>query len=266
MNTLPNTRRSQSGISLVELMISLTLSLILAAGATQIFIGSKQAYTLQDATAILQENGRFALDILKRNIRIAGFPSAPGASMDAFVAATTSDGDNDTITVQAATASDCLGAATPTISGVQTAINRFFVNTNGSLACEGNGNPGNPQPLVDDVQNMQILYGVDTDGTFTANRYITATAVAAASDWDNVVSVRMGLLLKSNPDDQVEQSLTFPSATTNPGLAMFDTDNDGDLELFDTSDSGTAPDTNVAQDKRIYRFFTATTAVRNRAP
>ena len=61
--------------------------------------------------------------------------------------------------------------------------------------CLGNGNAA-PGPLVDGVENMQILYGVDTDDDGIANQYIDATEVTAAQ-WANVVSVRMAFLLDS---------------------------------------------------------------------
>lgn len=62
----------QAGLSLVELMIAVTLSLILSLGIIQIFSSSKQTSRVQNALARLQENARFALDILSRDIRMAG--------------------------------------------------------------------------------------------------------------------------------------------------------------------------------------------------
>ncbi len=61
----------QSGMSLVEVMVAITISLILMAGAIQIFVGNKQAYRVQDSLAELQENGRFAIDTLKYAVRMA---------------------------------------------------------------------------------------------------------------------------------------------------------------------------------------------------
>jgi type IV pilus assembly protein PilW len=63
----------QRGLTLVELMVSLVLSLVLMLGAMQLFTGSKQTYQLSDALARVQENGRYALDLLARDIRQAGF-------------------------------------------------------------------------------------------------------------------------------------------------------------------------------------------------
>lgn len=64
--------RTQSGMSLVELMIAITLSLILSLGIIQIFSSSKQTSRVQNELARLQENARFALDLLSSDIRMAG--------------------------------------------------------------------------------------------------------------------------------------------------------------------------------------------------
>lgn len=66
-------QRSQSGLSLVELMIAITLSLLLIAGVLQIFLSSKQTYSTNNALSRVQESGRFAMDFLTYDIRNAGY-------------------------------------------------------------------------------------------------------------------------------------------------------------------------------------------------
>lgn len=68
-----NLKTSQLGLSLVELMIALVLGLLLSTGVITIFISAKQDYQVQDAMSQLQENGRFSLEFLARDIRMAGF-------------------------------------------------------------------------------------------------------------------------------------------------------------------------------------------------
>lgn len=65
-------KRSQNGLSLIELMIAIGLSMILSLGVIQIFSSSKQTSRVQDSLARLQENARFALDLLAHDIRMAG--------------------------------------------------------------------------------------------------------------------------------------------------------------------------------------------------
>lgn len=63
----------QQGISLIELMISMVIGLILLAGVIGIFLSSQQAYRAQEASSRVQESGRFALDIIAHDARLAGY-------------------------------------------------------------------------------------------------------------------------------------------------------------------------------------------------
>ncbi|MCK0506286.1 PilW family protein [Aromatoleum anaerobium] len=69
----PLTSRQQQGLTIVELMISLTLSLLLLGGVLQVFIGSKQAYRTNEALSRMQESGRFAIEFLSRDLRMTGY-------------------------------------------------------------------------------------------------------------------------------------------------------------------------------------------------
>lgn len=66
-----DTLNRQTGVTLVEIMIAITVGLILSAGLVQVFTSSKQAYKMQDSLGLLQENGRFALNTLTRAAHMA---------------------------------------------------------------------------------------------------------------------------------------------------------------------------------------------------
>ncbi|HMB39000.1 MAG TPA: PilW family protein [Wenzhouxiangellaceae bacterium] len=63
---------TSNGFSLIELMVAITLGLLLTAGMIQLFNSSKVTFRTNDAVARVQENGRFALEILKIQLREAG--------------------------------------------------------------------------------------------------------------------------------------------------------------------------------------------------
>lgn len=63
----------QRGFSIVELMIALTIGAIILAAVSMVFISSKQGYTTQDRLARLQENARFAMHFLVKDLRNAGY-------------------------------------------------------------------------------------------------------------------------------------------------------------------------------------------------
>lgn len=68
-----NQRHTTSGFSMVELMVAITIGLIIMAAVSTIFVGSKRSYSTQDRLARLQENARFAVHYLTRDLRMAGY-------------------------------------------------------------------------------------------------------------------------------------------------------------------------------------------------
>jgi type IV pilus assembly protein PilW len=63
----------QGGLTLIELMVGLVIGLVLAIIASSTYLYSKQAYNAVSETSQLEENGRFALALLSRNIQTAGY-------------------------------------------------------------------------------------------------------------------------------------------------------------------------------------------------
>jgi len=114
----------------------------------------------------------------------------------------------------------------------------YRITLNGGIA-------GAPQELVEGVENMQILYGVDTDlsNDNTIDRYVTANNVGI-NNWNNVFSVRIGLLMQTlnNVSDQ-NDSKTYKVAST---------------------DIGTSGAVTHASDKRVRYVFNSTIKLRNR--
>jgi type IV pilus assembly protein PilW len=58
------------------------------------------------------------------------------------------------------------------------------------------GNIFTDEEIASDVENMQVLYGIDTTGTQTASKYVTANQV---TDFNAVVSVKVAVLSASPP-------------------------------------------------------------------
>ncbi|WP_312960348.1 PilW family protein [Stutzerimonas nitrititolerans] len=70
---IPMSIQRQRGLSLVELMVAMALSLLLMLGVIQIFLSSKQTYSTNSALSRVQENGRFAMEFLTQDIRNTGY-------------------------------------------------------------------------------------------------------------------------------------------------------------------------------------------------
>ncbi|MEE8526945.1 MAG: PilW family protein [Gammaproteobacteria bacterium] len=64
---------SQTGFSIVELMISVTISLMLLSGLLSLFLHYKGSFNQNEAITRMQEDARFAMDELTRDVGMAGF-------------------------------------------------------------------------------------------------------------------------------------------------------------------------------------------------
>jgi type IV pilus assembly protein PilW len=244
--------KGQVGLTLLELMISLSLGLLLLTGIGTIYVGSNQTYRVQEQNARIQESGRYALDILGRSLRQAGYwnmPIAANSTQAGFsgTVITGVDGGagtpppSDSVTVQydaPAGERDCEGAVVAADMVLQAAIQLDAANR--ELECESN-NDGtaavDPQPLVSNVEDLQFLYGVST-GNQSANFY-----TATPADWNQVVSVRACVLIRS--EDQgittsAQNYLDCANALAGNGTLI------------------------AATDSRLRRAFVATFNLRNR--
>lgn len=224
-------QNNQNGLTLVELMVALFISLAVVGGIITFAASNKSSYTMQSEIGRLQENARFALGTLALNIGSAGFrttepvPPNPGIlAFDLFnpliplplenfdphtdplmglTIATGRASDRITISKESVTGAttDCLGQDVLPADVGNIITNTYFVgdvDADGQfdLYCLGSGNPA-PQVLVEAVDNMQILYGEDRNDDDSADLYVNANNVI---DWQRIMSVRIALLMSTvNP-------------------------------------------------------------------
>lgn len=343
---------SQSGMSLIELMIAMTLGLVVLGGVAAAFLGSKQSYRVNENLARMQETARYAFDILSKDIRMAGYYGCAGnisnptntlnnatnyawdfsrgiSGFESTGASTWSPAlptpgttssppqygpaspksGNDIVTVRGITGSgirvldhpggtppgsadlkvtagsglvendivmvaDCNKAAIFQITNINTAgsFDNSVHNTGGTHV-PGNATQdlgdkyegaevvristrtyyirdnavavpslyriigaGAADELVEGVEGMQILYGVDTTGDFAVDAYQNADWVETNVQWPNVISAQVNLLIRS-PDDRVAnapQTYNFNGANV------------------------------TATDRRLRQVFSSTITLRNR--
>ncbi|SNS26974.1 PilW family protein [Pseudomonas segetis] len=216
-------KNRQSGLSLVELMIGMALGLILLLGVIQVFLSSRQTLAVNDAMSKLQENGRFGLEFISQSARIAGYTS-PGTplskpfpieprncALNSGAACSANGGGNVSDTVSFTFEPPSIDGAKRDCAGVvipdnQIIINTYFIaapdanNPSPALACRSfnrtTNQPVSPTSrLIDGVENMQVLYGIDAGGDSTSvNQFVSADRV---TNWGKVLSVRIALLATS---------------------------------------------------------------------
>jgi len=362
----------QGGFTLTELLISLVLGAFVIGGVLSVFLGGLETFRMNDSLSRIQESGRFALELMRRDLREAGFvgcrntlrqenPRTEGALDPGLIRNTlnpapsgatdplafefdfgvplmgydgTGDGtgtawtagdalapapqsialltnprdDSDIVVMIAARGSGLVVSAHPggtppgsadlklavgsdlqpgdIVFATDCASGGIFqiTNTNADndnlVHNSGTGTPGNytkslgrsfvgaevfrieraayyiansletgrpglyrnDEEIVENVEQFQVSYGLDTTFDAQINEYVTATdMLASGSPWDNVLAVRLNLLFSSGDEDNLTEqpaSLTFNGGTF----------------------------TAEADDRRLYRVFTATVGIRNRVP
>lgn len=89
-------RYHQAGVGLVEVMIALLLSLFTIGVIIQVFLGNHRTFLITEAVARVQEESRFALNLLQKELRLAGYLgciSKQGVTITSTLSATTTPYD-----------------------------------------------------------------------------------------------------------------------------------------------------------------------------
>lgn len=79
-----------AGVTLIELMIALTISLVITAAVGYVYLASSTTYRTQDALSRIQEGARFAFEFMGNDLRMTG---ATGCSFSTSVNALNSSTD-----------------------------------------------------------------------------------------------------------------------------------------------------------------------------
>ncbi|MBC7919401.1 MAG: PilW family protein [Rhodoferax sp.] len=235
-----------SGVSLIEILISLVIGLVVVGAVLVSIVGAGKAGRYQAAFSQMNEDAQVGLSILARDLQMAGYsqPTAltnstpllptptmvltfnPTVTRAVFgcdtgfanaAAATVVCGSVTTpaleVAYEADTAntvatvgglpSDCLGNGIPGVAPF-VARNRYFISAGNSgrpeLYCASNNAANTPQPLIENIENMRVWYGVSVAADpRQVVRYVSATNINAvgAAEWNNVISVRICLLVRS---------------------------------------------------------------------
>lgn len=198
----------QAGFSLVELMVSVVIALVLMIALMQLLLGTMQTDRVTSDVSRMQESGRNALELMGRVIRQAGARRNADVAFSG-VALNGSNGASaaaDTITVQYEAQdggeTDCAGAAVAAGSlmtyafAVNAAVNPPILTCNGTT-------------MVDNIENLQITYGLDADKNGVIESYTDAP-----SDFTQVAAVRVALTVRG-PTANIAAPASAASAPDN---------------------------------------------------
>ena len=289
----------QTGFSLVELMVGLTLGLMLIAGAVSIYLATKKSYTEVEQVAALTENARFAEQIVGESLRHMGFLGevtankvevAPGLAAPAGDCASPAAAGAYNLArlgyaVTVASDGSALGCITDGVAGTDVLVikralprpysagprlrdpddppsgtidtphgledGRTYVMTNNVTGLLFDGatppsittggkipggtaweyqyevfyirqeNPGDipmlsrrvlsyngadameftTEDIAEGVENLQLLFGYDSDGNGDVDTYKDLVAIEASGNWQDVESVEVFMLVRSATSD-----------------------------------------------------------------
>lgn len=212
----------QGGYTLLELIIAGALGLVLLLGVVQIYLGASNTNNFQSSVIEVQDNGRFVLAFLEKDIQRSGWVNAEltnaadvttlGNHIDFAQSTNGTDAGNnnsDTLTVLyeaddtpgVEVEYDCDGTA---ITGGSLITNQYTItqesvaDTSLSLKC-------NNRTLVRNVESMQILYGIDSTGDDIVDGYVRADQIGTFQT--DVMTIRIGLVISST-NEVLEQDNT----------------------------------------------------------
>lgn len=210
MNRDIHAMRREDGLSLVELMVALLLSTLLILGITQLFIDNKRNYAFQQGQSDNIENSRFALLILEEELYRTGYRSRPDDTYEnafradtfgncAFEAAEVInfDAENQLLCIRyqpnlpditACDGSSLTGGGAPYDADVNPAIVELQI-VGDTLNCNGT-------PLIDNLVDIKLLFGVSDDSSRETLKF-----KAAPAEGDRIRSIRYAALLKSRSEN-----------------------------------------------------------------
>ncbi len=271
-------QRAQRGFSLIEMMVSLAIGMVLMVAVAQLFYGNRQTAAAQEQAARMQETARYAIQILQREIRMAGMkrtestgtfnaanPMITGTNATALAPNGSDEvtvrfwgSDNGAGTAADNTVVDCIGNSARLNERV---LDRFHIANNASgepsLFCQNtNFATGvvTDNELVPGVESMQMLVGVDTDLDKSPNKYLQWNDPSIILD--QVVAVRISLLLRSD-DGTIQTTDSNIYNHFGTAYAASNTAPSGDTgAVFNQA--------GAALDRRMRRLYGTTVTIRNR--
>ncbi len=202
---------------MIEILVALMIGLFLLFGLSGVLQTNKRTFTSQNLLSQLQDSERLAATMMNDVIEQAGYFPNPttGTASTSFAAvapfaqgqsiygvySTGAQGDSISVRYTAAALStfpiNCTGGNNSAGAVNATYINTFSVvvsNGISQLVCTREN--GTVYPLINNVTNLKVLYGMNTLGS--GNNVDTYMNASQVTNWSNVMSVQVTLTF-ANP-------------------------------------------------------------------
>jgi type IV pilus assembly protein PilW len=181
--TAASRRARCGGMTLVEILIALVLGVLMAAGMQQVYISNKQSYRLAEQQSRLQENARYALEVLSKGIRLGGYEGCPSITSEN----PTNTSVNPDATIASATMIALNQTTNQGIGGNEGGTSSWTPALAASL-------PNAPNPLAG-TDVVTVLYGESCGGYLTANMATTTAAITIGANTCGISDAANTLLI-----------------------------------------------------------------------
>ncbi|MGL1931574.1 MAG: prepilin-type N-terminal cleavage/methylation domain-containing protein [Desulfotalea sp.] len=182
-------RHNQNGFTIVEMMVALVLSALIIVAIYSAYTIQQKTHTAQAQVVVMQQNARALLDIMVREIRMAGYDDSTlgVAGAEIYIA------DSSSIAFSA----DLNEDGDTTDAGENIAFSLYDnngVSTQGRLTSAAVIPAAlvGLQPIAENIERLEFLYTLDN-----GNRVLNPTA----GQLDNIVAVQISVLAVSAQRD-----------------------------------------------------------------
>ena len=198
------------GVTLIELLIGLVICGIVIAGIYRVFMAQSKAYSIQDQVVEVQQSVRSAMEIISRDLRMAGFDDdsiASGISITEPIAMLPINDHSVTVNYE---------YYDDTIHQFQKHTVAYWRDDASSRLIRQlriNGEAKLQETLLENAVELNFVYGVDGDEDGSLDEWVTAGDIGTSK----VVAVRVTLTarpIQGNTDVQRISPRTLVSTVT----------------------------------------------------
>jgi prepilin-type N-terminal cleavage/methylation domain-containing protein len=206
---------NKKGVSLIELLVALVICGIVVAGAYRFFIVQTRAYAVQDQVIEAQQDVRLAMEILLRDLRMAGYDDDSIKSTVTITDPIVAPLRDDSITFSF----EYYDKATLQYQKHTVAYRRELNPSRLIRQLTINEVAGSPDVLLENVDDFKLTYGINTKGDEEMDQWVPADKVGV----NKVMAVHVVLSATStqtNPDFRIVSPRTLASTVTLRNLSM----------------------------------------------
>lgn len=266
----------QTGISMIELLISLAISSFLILGITQVYLDNKRNYIFQQSQADNQESSKFLIMLVDSYLNKAGYLRAPNASKDLAFKSLPASADCEAFKIET--------SITKAKAGTGICI-RYQPLTSQELDCTGNQTPAfDDSKAFSETNNaivMVLRYIQDPDATKLNGSLECKVGNQRAELLTGIADFRLQFALDTNSDKTIESIISSDNWTSSSGdilqvryAALMASEqnqrtstNSSVLDTWNRDASNARKSRLAAADKKhLYQLANSTASMRNLMP